>query len=103
METITTWKGERKEFNNFGDFLDTKNEIHKTQNAGFVSYYDNNGGTHVCEFVVVRGGVSCLGLWCDLKGKDAYDHTRKHFSLDTYKAAKEIVQYECDDFLGWSL
>lgn len=102
MNTIEFCNGRKLEFDEYGSFSDARDALRSCGN-GHVSYYDADGDTHVCEFAVVRGGVYCLGLWCDLKGKDAYDHTRKHFSLDTYKAAKEIVQYECDDFLGWSL
>lgn len=103
MNTITTWDGKRQEFQNFNDFVNTKNKMRKN-GAHFTSYHDNKGDTHLCEFIVIRGGVACLGLWGDLEGKAIHDCTGKHFSHYVYSAAAEIVKYEmCENFQGWSL
>ena len=71
--------------------------------AHFMSYYDSEGNTHLCELRIIHGGVACLMLHNDLGDKDVYD-CAGNLSHDVYEAAADIVKYQrWDEFAGWSL
>lgn len=101
MNTITGWLGRKKEFKKWEDFKTEREKMKHSKAFGSISYYDEKGDTHVCEFRLIRGGVACLGLWSDLEDKEMHDCTGENFSYFVYDLAKEIVKYECSDFLGW--
>lgn len=103
MNTITDFLGRKKEFKKREDFNAEEEKIVRNKERGCVSYYDEKGDTHVCEFRLVRGGIACLGLWSDLEDRDVYDCIGENFSHFVYELAGEMVKYECDDFVGWSL
>lgn len=103
MNTITDWLGRKKEFKKWEDFKTERERMKHSKGFGRISYYDEKGDTHVCEFRLIRGGVACLGLWSDLEDKKIYDCTGENFSYFVYELAGEIVKHECNDFAGWSL
>ena len=103
MNTIEFYDGRKWEFDEYGSFCDAC-DVLCSCGSGYVSYYDTDGDTHVCEFAVVRGGLMCLGeLIAITDGKDVFDFTGKHFDSRIYELAGKLVRFEKDDFVGWSL
>lgn len=103
MNTITFYNGRRKEYKTYNEFSEAR-DVLRDSSCGFVSYYDADGDTHVCEFRFIRGGIECCGLWCDLMDAEPYDCNGEHYSTKSYEAAGDIVKFQRPfEFLGWSL
>lgn len=102
MNTITLCNNTIQEYKTYNEFSNAR-DVLKNSAQGYVSYYDAHGDTHICEFLVLGSGVQCCGLSLDLPdGCELFD-CAGNYSSYVYQTAGDIVKYEKDDFLGWSI
>ena len=104
MCSITFSDGRRINYKTFSDFADAR-EVLRNSSANYVSYYDADGYTHVCEFSIVKHGLYCLGEITILdENTPVWDCAGIRLSNEIYELAGKVVKYErFDEFLGWSI